>query len=128
MNFKQKRARSALNKLAAAYGHDFKKAATELDRRFGTTDPMKLSDEQALRFIADMGMGAYAVTDFARVDELDKADDKPVPSTDGSRKPDITDPAFVAQVYARFNRRKAGVRIVGGHSPRDEDDDLDNPE
>lgn len=125
MGFKQKRARSALNKLAAAYGHDFNKAAAELERRFGTTDPLKLSDEQALRFIADMGMGAYAVTDFARVDELDE--DKPVPSTDGSRKPDITDPAFIAEVYARYNRRKAGVKIVG-HSPRDEDDDLDAPE
>lgn len=124
MGFKQKRATSALNKLAAAYGHDFDKAAAELERRFGTSDPLKLTDEQALRFIADMGMGKYATADFARVDE---DEDKPVPSTDGSRKADITSPQAVAEIWAKYNRRRAGVKIVG-HSPRDEDDDLDAPE
>lgn len=117
------RARSAFNKLKAVCGLDTIEAEAELNRRYGVSDPAKLSEKQAAEFVADMRMGAYAVADFRPVqnDETaaDDEDGKPVPaSTPQSRKLEID----VDAIYARWNRQKAGVTIYD-HSPAAADDE-----
>lgn len=117
--FKQKRAKSAFHKLAAACGNDFDRAVAELKTRFGVSDPLELSDKQALQFIADMRMGAYGSADLTPPDELDADEFDPaalVPAETGPRKIDVD------AIYARWNKKKAGVKIY------DRGDDLDAPE
>lgn len=125
------RAKRVFDKLCRVLNLDTQAAAAELNRRYGTAEPEKLSEKQINELFLDLRQGAYAMATGSAPtvrDELDEDDeDKLVPSTDGSRKADITSPQAVAEIYARFNRRKAGVKIVG-QSPRDEDDDLDGPE
>ncbi len=109
MGANQSRARSAFNKLSFFLGEgvaDAKAAGDHLHKQFGVRDPLALNDTQARDF-ADSVRNAYGSFRARGTSPSDNDREPLVPSTNGSRKAKL-DPAAI---YARFNRRKAGIKI-----------------
>jgi hypothetical protein len=105
----QSRARNALNKLSFFLGDgkaDRKAAEDQLQKQFGTRDPLSLNDDQAKQF-AQSVFSAYG---SFRPLGTSPSDNDREPLVPAKGKPKI-DSEFTQAAYRRFNRIKAGVDI-----------------
>lgn len=119
------RAKKVFDKLCRVLNLDTQAAAAELNRRYGTKDPEKLSEKQVNELFLDLRRGAFAMVSKSKnlddLDDLNEDEFDPaalVPAETGPRKIDVD------AIYARWNKKKAGVRIFD-QSPAGGDDEDD---
>lgn len=105
----QTKAKNQYNALASILGGgpgDFDAASEVLRDLTGADSVDDLNDEKAKRF-CDHVLSKFGAWQPGQCAMNDARDDRPVRSTDGSRKA-VIDPG---KIYERWNRRKAGVVI-----------------
>lgn len=121
------RAKKVFDKLCRVLNLDTQAAAAELNRRYGTKDPEKLSEKQINELFLDLRKGAFAMASKSKNlddldDDLDPDEFDPaalVPAETGPRKIDVE------AIYKKWNSKKAGVKIFD-HSPDAGGDDEDD--
>lgn len=125
----KRRAKSAFHRMSLSLSRtafaNVGAAKAQLRRMFGTDSLSELSDPQCAELIKITGLGKFACADFRKTpinNDGDDADDEPeltvaelVPSTDGSRKADISSPEAVAKIYKVWNTKsKSAAPLMGG--------------
>lgn len=125
----KRRAKSAFHRMSLTLSRtafaDVGAAKAQLRQLFGTDSLSELTDPQCAELIKLTGLGKFACADFRKTpinNTGDETDDEPeltvadlVPSTDGSRRADISSPEAVARIYKQWNSRpKVRAPRMGG--------------
>lgn len=119
------KAKNQYNSLASVLGGgpgDFDAASEILRDVTGADSVDDLNDENAKKF-CDYVLSKFGAWQPGQCASNEARNDRPIPSTDGSRKA-VIDENFVRDAYARWNRRKAGVVI--GEPRKSKIDDADD--
>lgn len=120
------RAKKVFDKLCRVLNLDTQAAAAELNRRYGTKDPEKLSEKQVNELFLDLRKGAFAMASKSKnlddLDDLDPDEFDPaalVAAETGPRKIDVE------AIYKKWNAKKAGVKIFDSSPDAGGDDEDD---